>query len=458
MLNFQNLVIFVMKPLKINHAQGRLFEARLSELLNPKHELYQLSQKIDWDYFEKEFEKLFKSNYGHPPKPIRLIVGLIMLQNIYNESDERVIEKWVENPYWQLFCGFDFLQWEPPINPTSLVHWRKRFGKEGLEKILKATIVTALKTKTIKKKSLTKTISDTTVMPKNITYPTDSKLYVAGCRVLVRKAKKLRVPLRQSFVKLSKIASIKAGKYAHARQMKRAAREQRRLKTYLGRLSRDIKRKIKGSSMHQKHFKEILALVDRLLKQEKIDKNKLYSLFEPHVECISKGKVHKKYEFGCKVSLVTTHKEGLVLCSEAIHGNPYDGHILKKSLAKAEQISNVQINQVFVDKGYRGHTVTEKEVFISGQRRGITQAIKKAIKRRQAIEPHIGHMKSEGKLSRNYLKGIIGDKSNAILCGIGHNLRMILRKLRIFFAQFFYWIKKALFFEEMFMDYFYLKI
>jgi len=437
-----------MKPSKINHSQNRLFDIRLSDQLNYKRALYQLAQKIDWEYFEKEFVTLFTCKPGQPPKPIRLIIGLLMLQHIFNESDELVVSKWVENPYWQFFCGFDYLQWEEPINPTSLVHWRKRLGKEGLEKILQATVMTAIKTKTVDKKSLSKTTSDTTVMPKNITYPTDSKLYAQGCKILVRTAKNHKITLRQSFVKLAKKALIMSSRYAHARQMKRAKREQRRLKTYLGRIFRDIKRKIKNNKNLEKYFDPIFKLIERLLKQKKLDKKKLYSLFEPHVECISKGKANKKYEFGCKVSLVTTHKEGLLLCTEAVFNNPYDGHILKQSLEKAELISNTTIEKVFVDKGYRGHNIEGKEIFISGQKKGITRSINKALKRRQAIEPHIGHMKSDGKLSRNYLRGIDGDENNAILCGIGHNLRMILRKLKIFFVQIFYWIKKAINFKN----------
>jgi len=437
-----------MKPSKTNNAQNRLFDIRLSDQLNPQNPLYRLSEEIDWGYFENEFNPLFKGKNGHPPKPIRLMIGIMMLQQIYNESDELVVEKWIENPYWQFFCGFDYLQWKKPINPTSLVYWRKRLGKDGLEKILKATVKTALKTKTIKSKSLKKTTSDTTVMPKNITYPTDSKLYATGCKILVREAKKLKIPLRQSFARLAKKSLIMSGRYAHARQMKRAIREKKRLKTYLGRIYRDIQRKIKNNKKYENSFEEIFPLIDRLLKQKKLDKNKLYSLFEPHTECISKGKAHKKYEFGCKVSLLTTHKEGLLLYSEAVHGNPYDGHVLKQAVEKAEQISGRPIESIFVDKGYRGHSVEGKEVLISGQKKGITRSLKKAMKRRQAIEPHIGHMKKEGKMSRNYLKGILGDENNAILCGIGHNLKMILRKLRVFFAQIFYWIKKSLNFEN----------
>ena len=237
------------------------------------------------------------------------------------------------------------------------------------------------------------------------------------------------IELRQTYTFLSKKALRRAHSYAHARQMKRAKKERRKLKTYLGRVYRDIKRKISGNKCLEAYFASIFEVIEKVLTQEKLSKNKVYSIHEPDVECISKGKPHKKYEFGCKASIVLTHKEGLALGAEALHGNPYDGHTLKNVLEKAEIISGSTIKQVYADKGYRGHGVEGKQIFISGQRKGVTHWIKAQIKRRQAIEPHIGHMKNDGKLGRNFLKGVLGDKLNALLCGIGHNLRLILRHL-----------------------------
>ena len=198
---------------------------------------------------------------------------------------------------------------------------------------------------------------------------------------------------------------------------------------------RDIQRKWQGK---EKIFNKIMPLAERLLKQEKKSKEKLYSLYHPEVECISKGKAHKKYEFGCKAALVITHKEGLCVSMEALHDNPYDGHTINQAITNAEKLCQTTIDQIFLDKGYKGAKIEGKKIYRSGQRKGITKSLKKALKRRQAIEPHIGHMKSDGKLGRNYLKGKEGDRNNAILVGIGHNLRMILRKLRSFFAQIFY--------------------
>lgn len=425
-----------MKPSKINHSQSRLFETRLSDQLNPKNELFKLSEKIDWSYLEKECSSVFIDNNkgGQPPKPVRLMLGLLMLEHIHNHSDEEVVARWVENPYWQYFCGYDYLQWEMPIDPTSLTRWRKRLGEERLEKILTETIKVALRTKTIKNQSLKKVISDTTVMEKNITFPIDGKLFDTARKHLVKTAANAGINLRQNYNLVSKKHLRKMGQYGHAKHYKRMKKEIKKIKTYLQRVVRDIKRKWNGK---EEMFTKIMPLAERLLKQEKKSKEKLYSLCHPEVECISKGKAHKKYEFGCKAALVITHKEGLCVSMEAMHGNPYDGHTINQAIANAEKLCQTTIDQIFLDKGYKGAKIEGKEIYRSGQRKGITKSLKKAIKRRQTIEPHIGHMKSDGKLGRNYLKGKEGDRNNAILVGIGHNLRMILRKLRSFFLKFF---------------------
>lgn len=418
-----------MKPSKTKHQQSLFLQQRLSDLLNPRDPLILLGKLIDWNDLEKELSTFFVEKGGAPAKPVRLITGLFMLQHMSNFSDESVVEQWVQNPYWQHFCGYDYLQWQFPINPSSLSRWRKRIGEKGMLRILAQTLKTALNIGMLKAKSLKKVIVDTTVMPKNIAYPTDSKLYFRSIETLVKMAKNNNIKLRQTYTFIAKRALRKSFQYSHARQMKRAARERRKLKTYLGRVKRDIERKILGNKMINAIFNPTLKVVEEILAQNKNSKNKVYSLHEPSVRCISKGKIHKKYEFGCKASIVLTHKEGFILGAEALSGNPYDGHTLKQVIEKAESISNRPIERIFVDKGYRGHGMTNKEVFISGQRKGVTSWIKKQLKRRSAIEPHIGHMKNDGKLGRNYLKGVLGDKLNAILCGIGHNLRLIIRKI-----------------------------
>jgi IS5 family transposase len=418
-----------MKPKITNHFFEDSRTSRLADLLNPRHELYILSELIDWKEFEEAFGTLYSEGNSRPPKPIRLMVGLLMLQHMFGLSDEKVVKRWVENPYWQFFCGFDVLQWKFPIHPSSMTRFRDRIGKEGMEKILSETIKMALDQEVVTIKDLREVIADTTVMEKNIAYPTDSRLYFRLIKKLVKLAKSHQIILRQSYTFVSKQALIDVNRYVHAKQMKRAKKKIKQLKTYLRRVFSDLKRKIHGNASLKEAFEELFELTNRLLSQTRESKNKLYSLHAPEVECLSKGKARKKYEFGCKVSLVVTHKKGLALSCRALHGNPHDGHTLKEALLNAEALGSTKIERVAVDKGYKGHGVTDKKVYISGQKKGVTASIKGFLKRRSAIEPHIGHLKQEGKMGRNFLKGSIGDKINALLCAVGHNLRLIIRHL-----------------------------
>ena len=237
--------------------------------------------------------------------------------------------------------------------------------------------------------------------------------------------------LRQSYARTGPKSLLKANRYAHARQYRRMRREVKTLRTYLGRVVRDIERKIASDPTRQGQFAEELSLARRLLKQQQHDKNKLYSLHAPEVECLAKGKAHKRYEFGVKVSIAATNKSNFVVGAMALSGSPYDGHTLTGALQQVRRMSGQRIDEVFVDRGYRGHGESLSEVYISGQKRGITtQRLKRSLKRRQAIEPIIGHLKSDGLLGRNYLKGTLGDQMNVLLCCAGHNLRLILKRLR----------------------------
>jgi len=441
-----------MQPTKIDNRQEDIFRGRLSNELNPKHEMMVLSRLIPWDSLEVEFADLYQSVRnvgGQPPKPIRLMIGILLLQHLHNLSDEQVVRGWVENPYWQFFCGYDFLQWNFPIDPSSLTRFRNRIGANRMEKILSLTISVAVKAEAVKVKDLKKVNVDTTVMPKNIEFPTDSKLYNKARERLVKLAAKNGIALRQNYNLIAKTLLRKISGYLHAKQMKRARKAIKHLRTIVGRVVRDVERKISNSN--QKNFSQensrnstdlseiftpILNQTKRLLAQQRKDKNKLYSLHEPDVACISKGKAHKRYEFGCKVSITTTSKQGLVISSEALPGNPYDGHTLKPALESSERITGVEIDSACVDRGYKGHGVesdplrNHTKIFISGQRRGLTKSLKKQLKRRSAIEPMIGHMKQEGKLGLCRLKGIVGDQINALLTGVGHNLRLVLNHIR----------------------------
>jgi transposase, IS5 family len=425
------------KPEKIDTRQGDLFRTRLSSQLNPHHPLFMLTGIIDWKSLEAYFSPLYQAELGHPPRPIRLMIGLMMLQHIEGLSDEQVVLKWVENPYYQYFCGYDHFQWKLPINPSSMTRWRQRIGQEGLERILAETIQVGKNCGKISEKSCRDVVADTTVMEKAITFPTDSKLLNRAREKLVALAKNYGLSLRQSYQRVGKNAYSQACRYGHAGQYKRMTRQVKKLKTYLGRIIRDIERKTNQDI--KPFFQDMLGKAKRLMAQKKDTPQKLYSLHAEEVECIAKGKAHKKYEFGCKVSLVVTQAEGFALSSQALHGNPYDGHTLKGALNHAEMLSGVSINQAFIDKGYKKHGIEDKHIYMPGQKR-LSRALKRALKRRNAIEPHIGHMKSEGKLGRNYLKGKIGDVLNAVLVAIGHNLRLILNHLRILFVFIIGWI------------------
>ena len=419
-----------MQPKKqITSPQLEMFRNRLENILNRQHELYRLSGLIGWEMFEQEFGKLYAEE-GRPGTSIRLMVGLTYLGHAYQLSDEEVVRRWVENPYYQYFCGEEYFRHQFPIDPSSLSRWRRRIGEQGAELILKLTIPAGLKTKAVQPSSLERVIFDTTVQEKAVAFPTDSRLYNRSRVRLVKLALQYGVDLRQTYSRLGPRALLKVGRYLHARQRKRAGREIKRLKTFLGRVYRDIQRKIEDRVELKSIFLPELALAKRLLTQERQDKNKLYSLHAPEVECISKGKAHKKYEFGVKVSVATTNRDNFVVGMFAEHGNPYDGHTLAKAIEQVQRVTGQVVQRCFADRGYRGHGIKDTEVLISGRKRGMTPQMEKELKRRSAIEPVIGHMKTDGKLGRNYLMSELGDKINALLCGAGHNIRIILKKLR----------------------------
>ena len=414
---------------QITSPQLDMFRSRLENILNHGHPLYRLSGLIGWEVFEQEFGKLY-SEEGRPGLPIRLMVGLTYLSHAFNTSDEETVRRWVENPYHQYFCGEEYFQHRLPIDPSSLSRWRKRIGQEGAELILKLTVTVGLACKAVRASSLERVIVDTTVQEKAIAYPTDSRLYNRSRERLVKLAVDQGLHLRQSYQRLGPRALMQAGRYAHARQMRRAGREIKRLKTYLGRVVRDIVRKIATRPELQPVFQTELALAERLLVQKRQDKNKLYSLHAPEVECISKGKAHKKFEFGVKVSVASTNRDNFVVGMLAEPGNPYDGHTLGRSIEQVERITGCTVQRGYVDLGYRGHGLQKPQVLMSGRKRGLTPQMKKELRRRSAVEPVIGHMKNDGKLGRNYLLVALGDAINALLCGAGRNIRLILKKLR----------------------------
>jgi IS5 family transposase len=419
-----------------------LFRQELVNLIDLRHPLVQLAQKIDWQACQTRFDALYASGIGRPGHPIRLMVGLQLLKHTSNLSDEEVVAVWVENPYWQHFCGEQYFCHDFPIDPSLMTGFRKRIGQAGCEFILGLTVTAGLATRTVAKTSLATVNVDTTVQDKAVAFPTDARLLHKARVALVRRAKKSGIELRQSYERVGKAAFVRSQRYAHARQMNRAKAQTRKLRTYLGRVIRDIERKAQGNEALQEHFTRLLQVTRRIHSQPRKraegDPPKLYSVHAPEVECIAKGKAHKQYEFGVKVGIVSTSKESFVIGAKSLPGNPYDGHTLKECIEQAERVSGIKPQEAYTDRGYRGHgcnTGTFK-VWIAGTKRGVTAAIHRKLKRRNAVEPVIGHMKSDGRLARNFLKGVEGDAMNALLCGAGHNMRKILKKLRLLCARF----------------------
>ena len=426
---------FPMKPSKPSRRGGDLFRERLDAIIDMGHPLVRLGELVPWGGFDEAFGRFYKP-VGRPAKATRLMVGLQYLKHTYDLSDEETVARWVENPYWQAFCGFEFFQHALPIDASLMTRWRQRIGPEEMERVLQATVEVALASKTVKLSSLERVTVDTTVQPKAIAHPTDGRLYLKALQALVRQAKRAGIGLRQSHTRLAKKAAAKAARYAHAKQFRRMRRELKRLRIYLGRVYRDVARKIAGKAALEAHFARLLGLVERLLAQRPKDKNKLYALHAPEVVCIAKGKAHKPYEFGCKVGIAATNREGLFLAAKAFEGNPYDGHTLQATIDQAAAMTGVAPERIYADKGYRGHDYQgEAQVIIAGRRRGLTPTMKRELKRRSAIEPMIGHAKTDGRLGRNHLLGQDGDKINALLAAAGHNLRLILRKLALLFAR-----------------------
>ncbi len=416
-----------------------LFRARLDQIINMKHELVVLADKIEWAWLDEQLAESF-SDQGRPAEPVRFMLGMFVLKHTYGLSDEQVWDRWVHDPYFQYFTGEEFFQHALPHERSGMSHWRKRIG-ERLDILLAESLRIAHDTGALKTDDLARVTIDTTVQPKNVAFPTDAKLLETAIRQLGTLAKEHNVPLRQSYARVAKRAALMAGRYAHAKQFKRMNRQIKFLRTRLGRLIRDTRRKIDGDGRLREIFAIPLGRAAQIRSQQQRQRGwKLYSWHAPETECIGKGKPRAPYEFGVKVSITTTNKRckggQFILHAKALHGNPYDGHTLKDVIEQTEMLTGRQIERAYVDKGYRGHDAANPwRVFKSGQKRGVHGQIKKELRRRSAIEPVIGHCKTDGHLGRNFLKGRLGDQINAVMSAVGYNLRLILKWLRKLLSQ-----------------------
>jgi IS5 family transposase len=408
-------------------SQYNLYRQQLENLINPKHPLCKLAKRIPWGELENHFADLYHHS-GRPAKPIRLMVSLLILKQLYNLSDETIVERWVENPYFQFFSGKSVFQWNFPCHPTDLVYFRKRIDEEGVEKIFKVSM--DLHGKRAKEKEV---LVDTTVQEKNITFPTDTKLYKRIIEHCVAIAEKEAITLRQSYRRTTKKLMLAQRFRRHPKNRKRARAAQRKLKTIAGRLLREIERKLPASSLGR--YSQEIKIFQQILEQNKDSTDKIYSIHEPQVYCISKGKDHKKYEYGSKASIVVTKNSGIIVGAVHFSKNKYDGHTLPETLKQTTELVGRRPKVAICDRGFRGKSFVDGTKIVIPKapgKRSTTyqkQKARKRFRRRAGIEPIIGHLKSDFRLMRNYLKGSVGDSINLMLAAAAFNFRKLLRQL-----------------------------
>ena len=437
------------------------FRARLDQMIDLRHPLAVLASRMPWAQIEASLAPVLAhrdrkgrlsegadmfgptlavagagiSNAGRPRLPIRLMVALLYLKHAYNESDESLVERWAQDVYFQFFSGQVYFEPRPPCDPAQISRFRRVLGEAGVEQLLKTTIEAAVDMGAVKKTEFERVIVDTTVQEKAIAHPTDSRLLEVAREKVARLAKRAGIQLKQTHEREGKTLRRRAGGYAHAKQFKRLRTVLKRQRTILGRLLREVRRKMGGLADETRGKLETwVQRAERIHRQRPKDKNKLYALHAPEAECISKGKARHPYEFGVKVSLAVTHQHGLMVGARSFPGNPYDGHTLA---AQIEQTNNllqdigVKPTTAIVDLGYRGvdKDLAPVEVIHRGKFKSLTPKHKTWLKRRQAIEPLIGHTKADHRMDRCWLKGAEGDALHAVLCAAGFNIRWLLRAI-----------------------------
>jgi len=440
------------------------FRARIDAMINLNDPLAVLATRLPWAQIEAALQAKFErqdragqiregqdlfgptlvfegagaSNAGRPKLPIRLMASLLYLKHSFNLSDEEVAVRWSENVLWQFFSGMHYYEHRLPCDATQIGRFRRDLGEEGLELLLKATIDTAVAIKAVKPKELERVIVDTTVQEKAIAHPVDSRLLEIARHKVVSAAKRAGIQLKQTFAKEGKELRRCAGGYAHAKQFRRLKRVLRRQRTILGIVMREVQRKSAAPDFAPDHPKAASDLMmwleraERIRTQQRHDKNKLYALHAPEVECIGKGKARKPYEFGVKSAVVVSHKHGLMLGARTFPGNPYDGHILSAALEQATNLTQdlpIKLKHIVVDLGFRGVDADnpDTQIIHRGKFKSLSPQQRGWLRRRQAVEPAIGHLKSDHRMDRCWLQGALGDALHAVSCAAGYNLRWLLR-------------------------------
>ena len=418
-----------MPPKKPKLRDDELFRMQLNNMIDMEHPLVKLAGLIDWSRFDEAYGR-FYTQKGRPALPTRLMAGLHLLKHMEGLSDEAVCKRWVENPYFQYFCGEQYFRHRLVLDRSSMTRWRNRIGADKLELLLAETLAVAMRTKAVSAQAMERVTVDTTVQTKAVAHPTDSHLLMRGIERLNALAKKHGLVLRQSFLRVGRQAKRDVSRLIHGRGHKQAMRWVRKMRTWLGRLDRDIGRKIAGNDILETAFSVTRERVARLLVQRSDDTDKLYAFHAPEVECIAKGKARTRYEFGVKTSIAVTNARTaggqFIVGMQALPGSPYDGHTLSGQIEQVERLTGVDVERAYVDRGYRGHRHSGNAKVYIAHTRGITSpTIRRELRRRNAIEPIIGHTKTDGLLERNHLAGATGDAINAILVAAGHNLRLL---------------------------------
>ena len=422
--------------------QANLFKVMLRDIVFDRHELILLKKAIKWERFEKALEPAYCEDNGRPSIPVRTMAGLTFLKYMFGLSDQEVLDGWVENPYWQDFCGGEFFEHEPPTDQTVMSRWRKRAGEAGVTDMIMETLEAAVRSKVAKAKDFERVNVDTTVQEKNIRFPTDARTLDRARERIVAVGTKLGIGFRRNYVRKGKTMLRKHSGYVKAKQFNRAENVVRAMKQYLRNVVDDAERcpvvpTSPGQLALLVKLMNYVELSKKLIAQDRNTpgKEKIYSVHEPQVECIAKGKVHKRYEFGVKAGFVTASRTNWVLGAMALPGNPYDGNTLAQMLKQAEEISGVKPQHAYCDLGYRGHDYEgDCDVQVENRfRKRKPRGILRWWKRRSAIEPVIGHVKSDHYMERNMLAGASGDRLNAMLAAVGFNLVKLMRGLKRLF-------------------------
>jgi len=424
-----------MRPRKASAPpQGEFFEVELEPLIDVRHPLVALGRRMDWASFEALLGAIYHPTLGAPGISTRLMVALHYLKYQHDLSDEDVVAAWVENPYGQQFSGQRYFQHRAPIDGSSMTRWRQRWGEAGAEQMLRATIETGIKMGAIGPAQRKRINVDTTVETKAIGYPTDARLYHRSRERLVKQARRDGVRIKQSYRHAGKTLLIAAGRYAQARQMKRARAATRKLRTQLGRVMREIERQVSEPS---EKLSKLLETAHRIHAQQRHDKNRIYSVHEPQAACIAKGKAGKPYEFGNKVGVAVTRRGGWLVGAKSFTGNPYDGHTLAAQMKQVESLIGDRAGALHVDRGYRGHDYRgQAALHVDKRHRGRTpKALWRWMKRRAAVEPGIGHLKNQHRLERNRLRGTYGDAINAVLSAAAMNFHKLLGVFWLYFLR-----------------------